>query len=127
MIILGNQRDEAISKLRLTTNLARLTRGESVHPELDDCCRVLEFCLEPEDFSPSGLDVIPLWEGHSSITGFYLSEGKPTFIFYEVEDIDEFRILGTTLNSVVEDLLSQQVDELLEPEEIDELRSLLTT
>ena len=126
MFILGEEREDALLGLQLPSSLARLVRGESVHPELDDCCRPLAYCLEPEDFSPSGLNVIPLWEGHSTITGFYFSGGQTIFIIFEVEDIDHFTTLGTTVESVVEDLLAERVDELLDPEDLEELRSLLS-
>ena len=63
MMITGNLRELEIEKLNLTSSLLKLTRGEFVHEDLEFRCKKPKYSLEAEDFSPSGLDVIPLWEG----------------------------------------------------------------
>ena len=105
MMILGTERTRLISGLGLPEPLLALTRGEPPHPELKYWCRKLAYSTEPEDMAPKGLDMVPLWEGENSITGFVLRDGRPVFIHFDVEYIDEYRELGGDIGSVVHDLL----------------------
>lgn len=104
MLILGDRREHEILTLGLPENVLRLTAGEHVHDMLDDDCRQLKMAIELPDRCPSGKDVVPLWESHSYITGFVPSE-PPQFIKFAQEDPEECRELGSTINSVIGDLL----------------------
>lgn len=106
MLILGSSRDKELDRLNLPDNVRRLTRGESVHPQLDDDCRPPQEAADSQVF-PKGLDVIPLWEGHSSVTGFYRRpNGAPEFIRYEFEYPDDYVVLGGSIHSVITNLLA---------------------
>lgn len=107
MLIIGPKRDVQIKSLGLTPALYRLTRGEFVHPDLEFRCEKLRYSLEPEDFSPAGLDVVPLWEDEMSITGFYYDEGCPVFLTYYVEDIDSPTEIGRSATELIEFLVSE--------------------
>jgi hypothetical protein len=120
MIILGSERDRLISELNLPEGVRRLTRGEVVHREIASRARRLAYSTEPEDFSPTGIDIVPLWEGESSITGFYLKGGEPKFIRYDVYCLDEVVELGGTVAELVEDLVR-----FLDAEQSDEVRRIL--
>lgn len=102
MLIIGSQRASEIEKLQLPPALKSLTRGEFVHPDLEFRCGRLRYTLEPEDFSTIGLDVIPLWEGESSITGFYYNDALPVFIIYNTDDIDSPVEIGRSIRELVE-------------------------
>ena len=122
-MILDNKRTELIKKLGLNEALLRLTSGESVHDELEFRCLKIKYSLEPEDFSPSNLDVIPLWESDITITGFYLDKKEsPVFIHYYVEDIDDYKIIGYSVDELVNFLVEEYVDYDYE----DEVRALLS-
>ena len=122
MMILGDKRSKLISDLGLSNSLQKLTEGEYVHDELEFRCLKLRYSLEPEDFSPQGLGIVPLWESDITITGFYLDEdSKPVFINYYVEDIDDYRLIGTKVSELVDFL----IDEYVEIESENEVRSLL--
>jgi hypothetical protein len=125
MMILGEKREKYLSELKLSTNVYKLTQNESIHPELNDCCRRLAYSSEPEDFSPKDIDVVPLWEGHSSITGFHISNGKPEFIKYYVESIDSFKVIGSSIQEVLTDLIENEVFEEIEDEDLNKIHELL--
>ena len=114
MLILGAQRDLAIESLRLPTALEKLTRGEFVHRDLEFRCRKLSYSLEPEVFSPKGLEMIPLWEGESSITGFYYTNGSPTFVIWYVDEIESPIKIGHSVADLVDYLVSRYGED--EPE-----------
>lgn len=124
-MILGSDREYYLNELNLSENLYKLTQGKSLHHELDDCCRRLAYSSEPEDFSPTGLDVIPLWEGHSTITGFHVIGGQFEFIKYYVEDIENYKVIGTIINDVLNDLIENEVFAEIEDEELKKIKSLL--
>ena len=116
MMILNELRDSEIAKLGLNEAFLKLTQGESVHPELNDYCRPLKYSLEPEKFSPAGIDLVPLWEGNSTITGFYYDDGRPLFIKYEIEYIDEYEVVGRSVSEVIENLISEYIESEFEQE-----------
>jgi hypothetical protein len=112
MMVLGAKRDAHIAALEAPLGVVRLTRGERVHPALDPWCRKLAFSLEPEDFAPLGIELIPLWEGENSITGFYFSEANdPIFIHYDVECIDQFRVVGSTIGEAIRDIILDYIED----------------
>lgn len=121
MMILDENRNALISRLGLSESLLKLTRGKFVHDELEYRCMSLKYSLEPEDFSPTGIDVVPLWESDSSITGFYTKDNMPVFIHYYIEDIEEYRVIGHS----VDDLITFLVDEYVEYDKETEVRELL--
>ena len=122
MMILGTERDKRIAALRLPEPVLRLVHGEEVHPELSSWCRQLAFSLEPEDFAPAGLDLVPLWEGESSITGFFEGgDGKRVFIRYDVEYINDYTVVGGTIEAALADVLNEYIDE----DKIDEVAMAL--
>ena len=125
MMILGIEREQYLNDLILSSNIYKLTQNESLHPELDNCCRRLAYSSEPEDFSPKGLDVVPLWEGHSSITGFHIKSGGPEFIKYYVEDINGYKVIGVTIKEVLTDLIENEVYEEIEDEDLKQIHELL--
>jgi len=118
-MILNEQRDKAIKNLNLPKSLLKLIEGEFVHEDLEFRFNPLSYSLESEDFSPSGLDVTPLWESDSSITGFYLKEDKPIFITYYVDDMDDFKTIGESVDELIEYLVVEY------GEDEDELRGVL--
>jgi hypothetical protein len=123
MMILGDQRQELIDSLEFSESLKSLTRGEYVHDELEFRCQSLKYALEPEDFSPEGINVIPLWESNSSITGFYFDKNSmPVYIHYYVEDIEDYKIIGQNK----EDLINFLVEEYVDYEYENEVKSMLT-
>lgn len=121
MMILGDKRQEMINALNMNESLKRLTSGEFVHEELEFVCFKLRYSLELDDFSLNGIDIVPLWESDSSITGFYLDQKKPIFIHYYIEDTDEYKILGKDIIDLVNFLVEEYVDYAFE----DEVRNLL--
>ncbi|UTV26472.1 hypothetical protein [Photobacterium atrarenae] len=122
MIILGDKRKKLIDNLNFNESLKKLAAGESVHDELDFRCLKLKYSLEPENFYPVELDVVPLWESDTSITGFYLDEkSEPVFIHYYVEDIDEYKVVGKSVADLVEFLVEEYVEYDFE----NEVRTLL--
>lgn len=122
MMILGEERERLIDSLNMSKPLRLLTSGGHVHDELDFRCMKIRYSLEPEDFSPTGLDVVPLWESDTSITGFYVDESnKPVFINYYVEDIDDYKTIGHS----IEDLVNFLVEEYVDYSNEDEVRKLL--
>ena len=122
MMILGQKREEMIGQLKLSQSLERLTAGERIHEELEYRCLPLRYSLEPEDFSPAGLDVVPLWESESAITGFYVdNDSKPVVVHYHVEDLEVYRVIGRSPADLVEFLVEEYVDQNHE----DEVRALL--
>ena len=111
MMILGKERDKLIDSLNLTESMRKLTKGEFVHDELEFRCNKVKYSLGPEDFSPAGLDVIPLWESETSIMGFYLDEEEqPNFIHYYIEDINDYEIIGNTIDDLVKYLIGEYVE-----------------
>lgn len=118
MMIVGAERDRRLAELGLRAPVLRLTRGEEVHPALTPWCRKLAFSMEPEDFAPAGLEVVPLWEGENSITGFFVNAaGERVFIRYDVEHIDDYTEVGTDIAAALADV----IDEYVEEEDIDEV------
>jgi hypothetical protein len=112
MMVLGPERDVHIASLQAPAGVVRLTRGEHVHSALDPWCRKLAFSLEPDDFAPTGIRLIPLWEGENSITGFYFSDAKArTFIRYDVEYIEEFLVLGSRIEDAIRDIVLEYVED----------------
>ena len=120
-MITGKQRDIEINKLNLSNSLVKLTRGEFVHNDLEFRCEAIKYSLEPENFSPNGIDVIPLWENQSSITGFYYINDSPIFIQYYIDDIENYKTIGNNIS----ELCNYLVTEYAEHEE--ELRTILNT
>ena len=111
MMIIGKVRNEKIGKLGLSDSLLKLSQGQFVHDELEFRCMEIKYSLEDEDFSPSKLDVVPLWESDSSITGFYLnSDNKAIFIHYYIDNIDEYQIIGDSESNLIDFLVSEYVD-----------------
>lgn len=125
MMILGSEREKYLGELNLSENVYKLTQNQPVHHELDDCCRRLAYSIEPEDFTPEDVDLIPLWEGHSTITGFHVKNGIFEFIKYYVEDIDNFKVLGASITDVLTDLIENEVFEEIEDQDLNEIKSLL--
>lgn len=122
MMILGDERQRLINQIKFSKSLQKLTNGEHVHDELEFRCLPLSYSLEPEDFSPSGLEVIPLWESEISITGFYMdSDEKPVFIHFYIEDSAEYKVLGSQVSDLVDFIINEYVDYDLE----DEVRKIL--
>jgi len=122
MMILGDKRQQMINALNMNESLKKLTFGEFVHDELEFVCFKLKYAFELDDFSPKGIDMVPLWESDSSITGFYLDQTKnPVFIHYHIEDIDEYKIIGKNITDLVNFLIHEYVDYGFE----DEVKKLL--
>lgn len=113
MLILGDERERVIHGLQLSTAMQALARGRGpvLHEELEYCCRPLAYSLEKESFCPRGLDVVPLWEGHSSITGVVLRDGCALFVRYEVEEIERVIELGSTEFDVWVALFRRDIDQ----------------
>jgi hypothetical protein len=110
MMILGSKREEMINNLNFTAPLRKLTNGEYVHDELEFRCLELKYALETDDFSPNNVDLVPLWESDTSITGFYMNEEKPVFVHYYIEDIADLKTIGTSVEDLVAYLVSEYVD-----------------
>jgi len=105
MNVTESEREEAIGKLNLTSSLLKLTRGEFIHEDLEFCCYKPKYYLEPENFSPPGLVVIPLWEVDDSITGFYFEDQEPVFIRYYVDYLDDPKVIGRSVKELIEFLV----------------------
>ena len=119
MMILGDNRDQEIERLKLSKNILKLIQGGFVHEDLEFRCNKLKYSLEPEEFSPEGIDLIPLWEGEYSITGFYISGSSYKFITYYIDDIEAKRIIATNETELIDYLVIQYA------EHENELRNLL--
>lgn len=120
MLITGNRRDRELEKLSLPPAILALTHGDVVHQDLEFRCQKLKYSHEPEDFSPPGIDVYPLWEDDLSVTGFFYNEGGGlVFIRHYFEDHDKYLHIGES----VQDLIDYLVREYAEDEQ--ELRSIL--
>ncbi|MGF1687078.1 hypothetical protein L4C36_10320 [Photobacterium japonica] len=107
MIILGDKRQRCIDSLNLSASLRRLTRGEFVHDDLEYRCYPLTYCLECEAFAPTGMTFIPLWEGESSITGFYVDNHRVHYITFPIEEIDEYSLIGTSMDDLIDYLVQE--------------------
>ena len=110
MMILGSKRKEMISNLNLSAPLRKLTNGEYVHDELEFRCQDLKYSLEKDDFSPSNMDLVPLWECDTSITGFYMNDEKPVFVHYYIEDFASLKTIGASVEDLVSYLVNEYVD-----------------
>lgn len=111
MMILGKERQKMIDGLRMNNSLKMLTLGQFVHEELEFRCLELKYSLESEDFSPNGIDLVPLWESDNSITGFYLDDKfKPVFIHYYVDDINDYKVIANSVYSLIDFLVEEYVD-----------------
>jgi hypothetical protein len=121
MMIIGERRNHEIEKLALPNNLKKLTRGEYVHPDLEFRCNEIFYSAQEEDFSPENFDVVPLWESDSSITAFYTDADGPVFVFYYVEEINSYKVIGRTVSDLVDFL----VENYAEYENEAELKALL--
>ncbi|GHA31945.1 hypothetical protein GCM10007086_01330 [Photobacterium aphoticum] len=91
--------------------LRRLTRGEFVHDDLEYRCYPLTYSLECDQFAPTGMTFIPLWEGESSITGFYVDNNRTHFITFSIEDIDDYSLIGTSIDALIDHLVQQYGDD----------------
>jgi hypothetical protein len=111
MMILGEERERLIGGLGGGAAFVRLANGEEVHPALTPWCRRLAFSLEREDFAPAGLNLVPLWEGENSITGFFVRDGVTTFVRYDVEYIEAYEVLGHDVRAVLTDAMRWVEDE----------------
>lgn len=111
MIILGDKRQRCIDRLNLSPMLRRLTRGEFVHDDLEYRCYPLTYSLECDQFAPTGMTFIPLWEGESSITGFYVDNNRTHFITFSIEDIDDYSLIGTSIDALIDHLVQQYGDD----------------
>lgn len=123
MIIKGALRDKVIGNLGLTNSLLKLTRGEFVHEDLEYQCQSLKYSLEPEDFAPKDIELIPLWESESSITGVSEIEGEFRYIHYYVDSIESYKIIAKS----IEGLINHLVDEFAENERESDVHNLLHT
>jgi hypothetical protein len=87
-------------------NIVKLTRGEFVHEMLADDCRKLGMGADFQ-ICPEGIPVVPLWEGHSSVTGYCQSDNpeRRRFIRYEFEYPEEYVLLGYNIHAVITQLL----------------------
>lgn len=104
--------------------LLKLTNGEFVHDELEFRCFKLKYSIESDNFAPAGINLVPLWESDSSITGFYNDEhDAPCFIHYYIDGLDSYRTIGKTLTDLVNFLVEEYVDYEFEAE----VRDLLLT
>lgn len=121
MVLLGDEREIGISKLGFGINLLRLTKGEFVHEELEFRCFPIKYSLEGETFAPEGIDLLPLWESDSSITGAMFQAGSPVFIHYYIDEIDDYTEIGGSVDELIDFL----VDEYVEYEFEQEVRELL--
>lgn len=122
MMILGDERQKIIDSLNLSDSLKELIKGEFIHDELEFRCLKLKYSLEAEDFSPQGVDFIPLWESDLTITGFYLGGNlNSVFIHYDIESIEDYKVIGHSLDGLIEFLVSEYVEYEYE----DEVRKLL--
>ncbi|WP_444958088.1 hypothetical protein [Microbulbifer sp. ZKSA002] len=107
MIIIGKERDKEIKNLDFPDAIHSLMNGEFVHEDLEYRFAPLKYSLENEDFSPQGIDVIPLWESDYSITGFYLENASPVFITYYIDDINSIKRIGASVVELVEYLVEK--------------------
>jgi hypothetical protein len=112
--------------MELPDNINRLTKGEYVHDMLSDDCHPLSWAIDHPDICPSNCDVVPLWEGDSSITGFMRLEDGVQFVKFDIEDPDRYEILGPTINSVITNLLIRYwTEQEAEDEDLIEVAYLL--
>ncbi|WHI46114.1 hypothetical protein [Microbulbifer sp. VAAF005] len=107
MIIIGEKRDKEIKNLEFPDAIHNLMNGEFVHEDLEYRFTPLKYSLENEDFSPQGIDVIPIWESDYSITGFYLENGSPVFITYDIDDLNSINRIGASVLELVEYLVKE--------------------
>ena len=111
MMIIGKNRSEKINELGFSDSLLKLCKGQFIHDELEFRCMEIKYSLEIEDFSPTDLDVVPLWESDSSITGFYLGHNnKAVYIHYYIDDIDKYQTIGKSISDLIDFLVSEYVD-----------------
>jgi hypothetical protein len=110
MMILGSKRENLIDSLNLSSSMKKLTKGEFVHDELEFRCLELKYSLESDDFSPSGMELVPLWESDTSITGVYLDGEETVFIRYFIEEITDIKVIGRTVNDLIDYLVGEYVD-----------------
>jgi len=96
---------ELVKKSGATEAICNIVSGKYVPSLLKDDCRQLKYYYENDVELPS-FDFIPLWEGHSCMTGFQIQEnGKDFFKFY-LENPNKIFRLGSSFDAVIADLLS---------------------
>lgn len=112
-MILNEDRLNEIKRLSLHPQIERLTQGfgKDIHFELEFCCRELNYSLDEDLFSPGIEDFIPLWEGHSSVTGFFWEKDKPIFVRCEIEEPENFKHLGSSEKELLVHLFRREIDE----------------
>jgi hypothetical protein len=105
-MILGRAREQALRSLELPQLMLAIALDPACAPAvLRDDCRKLAYAYEP-DMHPTGIDVVPLWEGHSSITAFAAHLVPAAYIQYEVEYIEDYAILGVSPHAITTKLLA---------------------
>ncbi len=88
-----------------------LISGVHVHEDFDNRFSKIRYSAEKEDFSPNGLDVVPLLETDLTITGFFIDENeKPNFIQFDIEDPDDYENIGNTKEDLINFLVEEYVD-----------------
>ncbi len=102
MLIHSPDREAEIAGLNLPQTVLKLTRGEFVHRMLSDDCRELKLLWEL-DVSPNDLTVVPLWEGHSYVTGF--AKETSQYIKFDFYRPQAYEVLGASIRAVIADLL----------------------
>lgn len=105
MRLTEQDRELEIANIGLTSSLLKLANGEYVHDDLEFRCNKPKYYLEPENFSPKGMKFIPLWEVDDSVTGFYHDSVGPTFIVYYIDEIDNFKKIGSSVKDLIEYLV----------------------
>ncbi|WP_417358793.1 hypothetical protein [Gallaecimonas pentaromativorans] len=82
-----------------------------MHEDFDNRFSKIRYSAEKEDFSPNGLDVVPLLETDLTITGFFIDENeKPNFIQFDIEDPDDYENIGNTKEDLINFLVEEYVD-----------------
>lgn len=103
MILTGKVREEILNSLNLPAGILRLSKGQVPHELMEDDIRKLTYSYDFPDCSPDGITVCPIWEGHSTITGFAVEKG--CYIRYEIESPNSYELFTSSVNSVITNLL----------------------
>ncbi len=97
-------RKTILEGLNLPSAIYKMATGVHIPELLEDDCRQLKYVYEQRLKFPE-FDFIPLWEGHSTITGCHKGNNLWTYFKFEIECPEEIQVLGTSVHAVIADLL----------------------
>lgn len=105
MKVSEEDREAEINGLNLPSNLLKIALAREVPKLLKDHCRKVKYYYEPDIRLPE-FEFVPLWEGHSSITGFRYQGDSIQYFKFHIETPEAIKDLGTSIHGVISDIFA---------------------